>query len=302
MEPHGLLPIDKPVGWTSHDVVGRVRRILGTPRVGHAGTLDPAATGVLVVGVGRATRFLDYVQAASKEYVAHVVLGIESESADIDGRLVPRRQSAFSISEAAIEDTLQQFLGDIDQIPPKYSAIKIGGEALYRRARRGEVVDVPSRRVRVDGIQVVEYSYPDLVLSIECGSGVYVRSLARDIGEALGCGAYLHRLLRTRVGSFTVAKSWSLGELDVRSFPRDWAVVASAIDAGLGTVPALRLKWEGERSWYHGRSIRVDASGPQGWEIVRAYTGNGDFAGLGSIEHSNDTSAQIRPRIVLTAN
>jgi tRNA pseudouridine55 synthase len=299
MESHGFLPVDKPLGWTSHDVVARLRRLLGTRRVGHAGTLDPAATGVLVCGVGRATRFLDYVQSGSKHYVAHLVLGVESESADIDGGITREPDQSRSFTVREIEDRLARFTGEIDQIPPKYSAIKQDGEPLYRRVRRGERVDVPVRRVRIDRIGLIRYNHPDLVIAVDCGSGVYIRALARDIGQDLGISAYLHHLLRTRVGQFDISQCWQLSDIRDRTFPRDWTMFGSAIDIGLSPMPALLLDRNGESSWYHGRSIRTAAFDAGHGDAVRTYTDGGDFAGLGSVVRSDDDTFQIQPRIVL---
>lgn len=302
MEMHGLINIDKPLGWTSHDVVGKLRRILNTRKIGHAGTLDPAATGVLVVGVGRATRFLDYVQSSSKQYLAHVVLGVESETADIDGSrahtLEPRdRVPAVETIEAA----LSSFLGTIEQIPPKYSAIKIDGEPIYRRARRGEQVDVPVRTVSVDDLSVEYYDYPDLVLRLTCGSGFYVRALARDVGEVLGTGAYLHHLVRTRVGGFMLDDAFSIDDLEAKSFPEAWTSMARGIDAGIPELDAVWLPGDGETAWYHGRSIMSAGSTSLLTEssLVRAFVSDATFAGLARINLTPSGQFEIQPSVVL---
>jgi tRNA pseudouridine55 synthase len=303
MEFHGFLNVDKPLGWTSHDVVGRLRRILKTRRIGHAGTLDPAATGVLVVGVGRSTRFLDYVQSDSKEYLAHVVLGVESETADIDGRIAGDA-TPVSSSEPSIEqivDSLSQFTGEIGQIPPKYSAVKQGGEPLYRRMRRGENVEVPVRSVRVDAISVLEYRYPDLVLEVECGPGVYIRSLARDIGEHFGTNAYLHHLVRTRVGAFHLTTSSSISAFTKSPFPEQWTSVAHAIDLGISSSRAAMLEGDAVTSWYHGRSINVRILAPIESQPIRAFTSHGTFAGIGTVTSVCDSEHLLRPRVVLAS-
>jgi tRNA pseudouridine55 synthase len=300
MELHGFIPIDKPIGWTSHDVVGRLRRVIGTRRIGHAGTLDPAASGVLVAGIGRATRFLDCVQGTTKEYVAHIVLGVESDSADIDGRVVEKRFDAFRFQGTGeLRECLSRFVGEVDQIPPKYSAIKQGGQPLHRRVRRGELVEVPVRRVKIHVIELISYDHPDLVLSIKCGPGVYIRSLARDIGDTLGCGAYLHHLLRTRVGVFGLSDCWELDELANRSFPRDWSTIATATDLGIGETASLLVDGDQERAWYHGRSVVTARSAVGDSDLVRAYAAGGDFAGLGTLDQSETSTAWVRPRIVL---
>jgi tRNA pseudouridine55 synthase len=300
MELHGFLNIDKPLGWTSHDVVGRLRRIVGTRKVGHAGTLDPAATGVLVAGVGRATRFLDYVQYGSKSYVAHVVLGVASETADIDGRVESSiNVEHSSISREEIERLLPSFQGSIEQVPPKYSAVKQSGEPLYRKIRRGEPVDVPVRTVRVDSLSVLSWSWPDLILEIECGSGVYVRSLAQDIGDQLGTGGYLHHLIRTRVGAFSLSSALSLDTLANAGFPECWALYAASIDAGLQTEAALLLGNQEIDAWYHGRSIRASGKKSINSDVpVRALNSEGDFAGLAMVVNEGNSRA-YRPKIVI---
>ncbi len=303
MELHGFVNIDKPLGWTSHDIVGRLRRILGTRKIGHAGTLDPAATGVLIAGVGRATRFLDYVQYESKSYLAHVVLGVGSESSDIDGRVLTRSETAHADnppSRADIELILPEFIGDIDQVPPKYSAIKQDGEPIYRKMRRGEDVDVPVRQVRVDAIEVLEYSPPDLVLAVDCGSGVYIRSLARDIAEQLGNEGYLHHLVRTRVGQFDLSSTFDIHALCEMEFPQSWTSVATAIDIGIGHLPAVVVNGDDRIAWYHGRSIHVrsGSAGEMG-EPVRVLAGDGSFVGLATPENSGAAGIVLRPRIVV---
>jgi tRNA pseudouridine55 synthase len=305
MEIHGFLNIDKPLGWTSHDVVGKLRRILTTRRVGHGGTLDPAASGVLVVGVGRATRFLDYVQHGSKAYVAHVVFGRESETADIDGSITePAATQTRAIVPKLydIETTTHKFLGTIDQVPPKYSALKLGGEPLYRRMRRGEDVEVPVREVRIDSISVLKYDFPDLVISVECGPGVYIRSLARDLGEMLGTTAYLHHLVRTQVGRFELSNALHLDTMVRLSFPDHWTSVAHAIDAGIAHSPAAFLRGAQSEAWYHGRSVNVPSAESGSIETVRAYLADGTYAGMGTFTHTETSRAQIRPRIVLARN
>lgn len=305
MELHGLINVDKPLGWTSHDVVGKLRRILNTRKVGHAGTLDPAATGVLVVGVGRATRFLDYVQSSSKQYLAHVVLGVESETADIDGSQTQTdlRQAGIPPIDA-IESALTSFHGTVEQIPPKYSAIKLDGEPIYRRARRGEQVDVPVRTVSVDDLSIEYYAYPDLVLKLTCGSGFYVRALARDVGEVLGTGAYLHHLVRTRVGRFMLDDSVSIDSLQLQSFPEAWTSIARGIDAGIPELDAVWLSGDSEVAWYHGRSITgaVSTSLQADTALVRAFVTDATFAGIGRITHTPEGQIEIRPSVVLPGN
>ncbi|HET9014121.1 MAG TPA: tRNA pseudouridine(55) synthase TruB [Thermomicrobiaceae bacterium] len=281
---HGFLIVDKPRGWTSHDVVARVRRLLGTRRVGHAGTLDPAAEGVLVVGVGSATRLLEQVQSGAKQYVAHVVLGVESDSGDVEG--LGSAIASRPPDRAAIEAALQTMVGEIRQVPPAHSAIKVGGEALYRRARRGEVVEVPARTVHVSTLAVLDYRPPDVVVRVDCGSGVYVRAIARDLGRDLGCGAYLHALLRTRVGAFTLQAAWPMEDLERGLTPPTWPLMALHPDAALQPDDALALGGAAVESWYHGRPVPIPEVTEETTPRVRGYTWDGDWLGVASTDQA----------------
>jgi tRNA pseudouridine55 synthase len=299
-EIHGFLNIDKPLGWTSHDVVGKLRRILRTRKVGHAGTLDPAATGVLVAGVGRATKFLDDAQSGRKSYVGHVVLGTLSNSADIDGRIeIATDTGSIPPSFDAVQAVVDRFVGTIEQVPPKYSAVKKDGEPLYRKMRRGEDVEVPVRTVAVFAVDILRYEHPDLILQIDCGTGVYIRSLARDIGEELGVSGYLHHLIRTRVGHFALESALSLDELDTLMFPESWTSVSHAIDTVLTGEPALALDKERERAWYHGRSMAVRSDHAIPDMTVRSYTHQGNFVGVGRSTSGTAGQIDVRPRTVI---
>jgi len=209
--PEGLLLVDKPGGMTSHDVVDRVRRALGTRKVGHAGTLDPMATGLLVMGVGRATRLLRYLSGLDKDYEGRARLGEETDTLDAEGAVV--RTAAVDVSRADVEGALAALTGDLDQRPPAYSAVKVGGEALYRAARRGEEVEAPPRHVHVASFGVTSFDGRDVGFACTVSSGTYVRVLAADAGAALGCGAHLIALRRTRVGPFAIGEAVSLHDL-----------------------------------------------------------------------------------------
>jgi tRNA pseudouridine55 synthase len=201
---HGLLVLDKPAGMTSRDAVDRAQRWFarGT-RIGHTGTLDPLATGVLVLCVGAATRLTEYVQDMRKTYRAGVLLGARSDTDDADGEITPR-EIARPPELGTVRAQLEGFVGEIEQVPPAYSAAKVTGRRAYDLARRGEGVALQPRRVRVYGIDVLAYAWPRLELEVRCGKGTYIRSLARDLGERLGCGGLIETLRRTRVGPFPV--------------------------------------------------------------------------------------------------
>lgn len=210
----GLLVVDKPSGCTSHDVVARLRRAVGQRRVGHAGTLDPDATGVLLVGLGRVTRLLRFLQESGKAYRAEIAFGVATDTLDASGTVLERRPMPLDVEE--VRAAARRFRGWIDQRPPMVSAVKVGGRRLYELARRGEEVERAPRRVRVDRFDVEALDpgpFPVATAVVECGSGTYVRSLAADLGAALGGPAHLRALRRTRVGSFTEAEAVPLAVL-----------------------------------------------------------------------------------------
>jgi len=208
-----LLPLDKPAGWTSFDVIRALRRILGVRKIGHAGTLDPMATGLLICGTGQATRDLSRFADMDKEYTGVMRLGEETASFDAETPVLERRD-AGAVTDGDIEDVRKAFVGDIIQYVPAYSAVKVEGERLYRRARRGEVVSRPPRSVRVVSFEVLDRSGPDVSFRIRCSKGTYIRSIAHDVGRQLGVGAHLIQLRRTQIGDVGVESSWQVSEIE----------------------------------------------------------------------------------------
>ncbi len=208
----GLLNIDKPFDVTSRDVVNEVQRLVRPHKVGHAGTLDPLATGVLVIGVGQATRLIEYVQQLPKRYCGTFLLGRRSDTEDTEGQVVPV-ESAPQPTRTEIEQQLPRFVGDIMQRPPAFSALKVKGQRAYALARRGQAVELEPRRVTVHRLEITEYTYPVLTVEVTCGSGTYIRSLGRDLGDALGTGAVMSALQRTAIGDFTLDQACSLRQL-----------------------------------------------------------------------------------------
>ena len=211
---HGILNLDKPAGWTSHDVVAWVRRVLREKRVGHAGTLDPMATGVLLVCVGQATRVVEYLTAGQKVYRAEAQLGVTTDTYDADGQVVATAPVP-SLTADDLRGALAGFVGEIQQRPPAYSAIKQGGEAAYRKARRGEAVELPARPVTIHGIELLDWdpAASKFTIDVTCGPGTYIRSLTHDLGQVLGCGAVLTRLTRIRSGQFAIEDAVALDAL-----------------------------------------------------------------------------------------
>ena len=211
----GLVVVDKPAGWTSHDVVAKLRGVYGQKRVGHAGTLDPDATGVLLVGLGRVTRLLRFLQETTKEYRGEVVFGIATNTLDAAGEVVEKR--SMPVTRAEVESAARGFIGDVAQVPPMVSAIKVGGRRLHELARAGEDVERAPRDVHIARIEIEDFvagEHPRATIHVECGSGTYIRSLAADLGGALGGPAHLGSLRRLRVGSFTEADAHELDAIE----------------------------------------------------------------------------------------
>lgn len=250
--PDGVLVVDKPAGLTSHDVVARVRRLAGTRRVGHAGTLDPMATGVLVLGIGRATRLLGHLSGTDKTYDATVRLGVTTSTDDADGQLLIRTP-ADDLDPARVRAAVAGLVGALDQVPSSVSAVKLAGERAYARVRRGEHVALAPRRVRVLSFDVLRLTavgdHTDLDVRVVCSSGTYVRALARDLGAALGVGGHLTRLRRRAVGPFTLAGARSLDQLAERF------EVLGLTAAATAAFPALTLDREQARLVRHGVAL-----------------------------------------------
>jgi len=270
----GLVVVDKPAGMTSHDVVARVRRLAGTRKVGHAGTLDPMATGVLVLGVGRATRLLGHLLLTDKAYDATIRIGATTTTDDAEGELLETRPTT-SITGDDVTAALRAMVGEIDQVPSTVSAIKVDGRRAYALARSGERVELAARRVRIDEITVHRVELPDVDVSVRCSSGTYVRAIARDLGVALGVGGHLTALRRTAVGPFTLAAASTLDRLGERFEVTPLAAAARACFA------SYDLDEEQAAAVRHGRTLSttlpttVPAEGP-----VAVFAPDGDFLAL----------------------
>ncbi len=253
-EVHGVLNINKPAGMTSHDVVDAVRKILGVRRVGHTGTLDPQATGVLPLCVGRATRIAQYLTQADKEYVMTLCLGVTTDTLDAAGKETGRVEPV-GVRREDLLAVLPRFVGEIQQVPPIFSAKKVRGERLYRLARRGETVERQPVTVRVHDLELLDFALPFVRLRATCSKGTYARSLCDDIGRALGCGGHLHALTRTRSGRFTMDGVLTLSELEDRVVQGRLSEVLLSIGEALAHLPAVRVAPEAGRLILHGGSV-----------------------------------------------
>lgn len=264
----GLLNVNKPQGLTSRAVVNRVQHLVRPEKVGHAGTLDPLATGVLLVCVGQATRLVEFLQQQSKQYVGTFLLGRRSETDDTEGT-IQEFPEAIRPARSVIEAVLPRFTGEIAQRPPAYSAIKVGGRRAYQLARSGVNVELPARPVRVDRIEIVEYDYPHLMLAITCGSGTYIRSLGRDIAESLGTGAVMARLCRTAIGTFRLSDACNLEELDSDSVEHWLEPAARAVEH----LPDIVLDDHQQQAIRHGRLVELAEMSRE--PVVAAFDGEG---------------------------
>jgi tRNA pseudouridine55 synthase len=292
----GILNIDKPSGWTSHDVVGKVRRLLGQKSVGHAGTLDPMATGVLLVCAGQATRVADLLMAGRKVYRATVELGRETDTYDIEGATLATA-AAPDLADADLRAAFMRFTGAIEQTPPAYSAIKQAGIPAYRKARRGEVVTLPPRQVTIHSIDLLEWAPPYVTFDVTCDPGTYIRSLAHDLGTTLGCGGTLSRLARLRSGSFRVEDAASLDALAEAAQSGEIMRYLQPLRAALAALTPVPVDGGAVARLAHGQPI--PCSHPP--QTVEGYALQADGAVAALLAH-NASDGQWWPRKVFVSN
>jgi tRNA pseudouridine55 synthase len=292
----GVLVLDKIAGVTSFDAVAVVRRRLGIRRVGHAGTLDPDATGVLPMLLGEATKLMAYLADQDKEYVTTLRLGVTTDTGDATGRVLA--ESAVSgVDRERVEQACRPFIGRIKQVPPMYSAVHHAGRRLYELARAGQEVVREAREVVIHAIEVEEVVPPHVRLRVVCGKGTYLRALAADLGVALGCGASVDRLARTRVGPFTLDDAVPWAALQADSAAALWARVRSA-DSALAGWPAIRLDARAAARFEHGQSVETAPPRTSCGSLVRVHTADGRLLGIGEVVEGGRT----RPVRVLHAD
>jgi tRNA pseudouridine55 synthase len=280
----GVLVVDKPVGLTSHDVVQIIRRGTNIRRAGHTGTLDPRASGVLVILIGPAVRLSEYVSASDKRYQATIRLGVSTDTYDAEGEYIePIRPtvSVKDITEEQFQDALLQFVGEIKQVPPPYSAVKVQGRKAYEIARSGEEVELEPRTINVYNLDLLEWSPPEAVVDVFCSSGTYVRSLANDLGKALGCGAHLVGLRRTKNGRFTLRDAVPLRRLQESFTAANWYQYLIPAAEALGDWPMIELDADQVELVRHGHRVPADA-GSTGW--ARGVSEAGDLVALMEVD------------------
>lgn len=292
----GILNLHKPSGLTSHDVVDRIRGASGLRRVGHAGTLDPAASGVLVVCLGKATRVSAYLMDSRKSYDAQIQLGITTDTGDAEGRVV-RSVANIATTRAQVEEALAHFRGRVDQVPPMYSALKHDGRPLYELARRGIEVERAPRTVEIYSLALIEWAPPSFRLFVECSKGTYVRVLATDLGDMLETGAHLEKLVRTASGRFGLEDAIPLNEAESALSSGDWLRVLHPLDEALLHFDALLADAEAEARIRQGQQVK----GPEPLDTIvcRAYSHSGEFVALLQYDQG---SKMWQPRKVFDAH
>ncbi len=290
----GALVVDKPVGMTSHDVVQAIRNGTSLRRAGHTGTLDPRASGVLVILVGPAVRLSEYVSASDKRYQAIIRLGGTTDTFDAEGRVTPTK-NPVDVTEEQFEEVLKTFVGEIEQTPPPYSAVKVQGRKAYEMARQGEEVDLAPRKITVHHLEVLEWTPPEVVIDVHCSSGTYVRSLANDLGIKLGCGAYLVGLRRTKSGRFSLRDSVPLRKLQEAFAAGNWYQYLIPAAEALGDWPAVELNPDEVEAVRHGHRAKVKE---MPGERVRGVSTQGELVALMDIITNDDGSQEWQPKKV----
>lgn len=287
--PAGVLNLRKPAGVTSRDVVNQVQRLVHPAKCGHAGTLDPLATGVLVVCLGAATRLIEQVQAGRKEYRGTFRLGVNSDTDDITGTITTAGDPS-SVTRSQLESVLAEFIGRIEQVPPQVSAVHVEGERAYRRVRRGETVTIAPRIVAIDVIDLVEFAPPEFTIRVVCGGGTYIRAIGRDVGQRLGCGALMTALERTAVGPFRIADALPAEQLDAVTLRQHLQSPTVAV----AHLPQIGLTNEQVRAIRCGQGIAIAEVFDDDVEV--AMLDQDELVGLGRF----DAAAQrLRPSVVL---
>ena len=294
----GVLNIYKEAHWTSFDVVAKIRGICHVRKIGHAGTLDPAAEGVLPVCVGKATRIVDLLSGEIKTYCAQMKLGEETDTLDQTGTVVRRADPAVfdRLTEGQVREVIDSFVGGYDQVPPMYSARHVQGKRLYELARAGKSVERTAVPVRIDRIVIDEIKIPDITLTVTCGRGTYIRSLCADIGEKLGCGGVMTHLVRTRVGPFEISDALTIGQVQERLAEKSFGDLLMPVDQVFAERPAVTVASSCEKLAYNGNKIPLAGFQTDDLpaEDFRLYDSRGQFIGIFGIEENGQTVKPVK--------
>lgn len=278
MGMNGIILVDKPCGWTSHDVVGKLRGILRERRIGHSGTLDPMATGLLVVFAGRATRAVEFAEADSKEYIAGLRLGVSTDTQDTTGNVLNTCETLPSKDELIA--ATNGFLGEISQIPPMYSAIKMNGKKLYELARRGEIVERSPRKVTISRLELVGEDKCDYILDIHCSKGTYIRTLCSDIGDKLGCGGCMSSLRRVKAGVFSITQAHTMEQIQAAADLGGLDGIIIPVDTLFTDKPKLTVNEFEEKKLRNGNTIKIKSADG----TYRVYSESGEFLLLAEVK------------------
>lgn len=279
---HGIVIIHKEKGFTSHDVVAKLRGICGQKKIGHTGTLDPEATGVLPVCLGSGTKLCDMLTDKDKEYVAELMLGVETDTQDMTGTVLTRHPVA--VSQEQVRDAVLSFQGSYMQVPPMYSALKVNGKKLYELAREGKEVERQAREVRIEEIEILQMHFPVVRLRVVCSKGTYIRTLCADIGQKLGCGGAMESLVRTRVGKFSLEQALTLGQLQELKDRGRLAEAVAPVESVFDSCPVLHVRRDLEKLLDNGNPLTVEQTAekeryaPGRW--VRVCRPDNRFAGI----------------------
>lgn len=292
----GILVVDKPVGLTSHDVVQIIRSGTGIRRAGHTGTLDPRASGVLVVLIGPAVRLSEFVSASDKRYQAILRLGSTTDTYDAEGRFTRQSSAPVNVTEEKFEEALKQFIGEIEQTPPPFSAVKVHGRKAYEMARQGEEVELAPRKIQVYHLEVLEWAPPEVVIDVHCSSGTYVRSLANDMGNVLGCGAYLVGLRRTKNGRFSLRDAIPLRKLQEAFQAGNWYQYLIPAAEALADWPAIELNPDEVEEVTHGHRVKAAPDAKPG--LVRGVSMAGELIAIMELAQGEDGSPEWQPKKV----
>ena len=276
---NGILLVDKPSGWTSSDVVIKLKGLLHQRRIGHSGTLDPMATGLLVVFVGRATRAVEFAEAHSKRYIAGLRLGDVTDTQDITGNIISHNK--VDITQEQLEAVLPEFTGDIVQIPPMYSAVKVNGQRLYKIARSGGEVERKGREINISDISVIGKDGEDYILDVSCSKGTYIRTLCNDIGASLGCGGCMSSLRRVKAGDFSVENACTLEEIKEKAASGEAESLLLPVDSLFSYTGKLKVGADCEKRIRTGTDCKVKAENGE----YRVYSESGEFLMLGRVEN-----------------
>ena len=278
---NGIIMIDKPAGWTSQDVAAKLRGVFHEKRIGHGGTLDPMATGVLPIFVGRATRGVEFFASAEKEYIAGIKLGVVTNTQDTTGEVL--EENPVTVTREDVEAALKSFTGEIEQLPPMYSAVKVNGQKLYALARKGVEVERKPRRITIFELELLEGAQADYTLRVRCSKGTYVRTLCHDLGQKLGCGACMSSLRRTKAGMFTLQQAMTLPQLLEFAKENDPQELLMPVDALFSRYPPLIVELGQAEKLRHGAQVKDWHFAPG---TYRVYSITGEFLLLGKVENT----------------